>query len=249
MSDNPSSLPSDSHYRDTLESRTRGSEAITTTTTTMTTSSTSTTTASSTSKQLFSSFSSSPYSGNNSNRIKLRLAIPSGADSSRIIMSNTSNLGPHRSAATTAAAHWSRWTDVSQMDWQSALDQMRCLLTVRPYVVYKTAYYRKQTKNHWARDDPAFVLLQVLLLTISSVAYSIAFRTTILGGLSFLVSSIWWNWLFPGLLIATLGREFANRQLISMPLSNSHVQQSVEWLYAFDIHCNAYFPLFCMLCK
>jgi UNC-50 family len=231
-----------SNNRDLTESKTTVAE----TATTKMTSSTSTTTQSSTSKPLFSSSSSlPPYSGNNSNRIKFRLTIPSGADSSRIISSGGS-IGSHRSVA---SAHWSRWTDVSQMDWQSALDQMRCLLSVRPYVVYKTAYYRKQTKNHWARDDPAFVVLQVLLLTVTSMAYSIAFRTSILGGLSFLVSSLWWNWLFPGLLIATLGREFANRQLISTPLSTSHVQQSVEWLYAFDIHCNAYFPLFCMLCK
>jgi hypothetical protein len=30
--------------------------------------------------------------------------------------------------------------------------------------------------------------------------------------------------------------------------AHSHaVEQRVEWLYAFDIHCNAFFPLFIML--
>merc|ERR1712226_1760874 len=29
--------------------------------------------------------------------------------------------------------------------------------------------------------------------------------------------------------------------------SSSHVKQSVEWLYAFDIHCNSFFPMFCLL--
>jgi len=30
--------------------------------------------------------------------------------------------------------------------------------------------------------------------------------------------------------------------------SQSHqVEQKVEWLYAFDVHCNSYFPVFLML--
>lgn len=162
---------------------------------------------------------------------KVRLAVPTGADFST----------PRRSPQ-----YLSRLTDVSQMDIQSALDQMRSLLSGRPQVVYKTAYYRKQTKNHWARDDPAFGALQAAFLTISSVAYSIAFRTTLMSGLAFLLYSLLWNWLVPGVILATLGRELANRHMVTTQ-SSSHVKQSVEWLYAFDIHCNAFFPLFCLL--
>ena len=85
-----------------------------------------------------------------------------------------------------------RLTDVRQMDVQSALDQMKTLLSSRPQVVYKTAYYRKQTKNHWARDDPAFVALQGLFLLIASVAYSVAFRITVSGAVSFILYTIVW---------------------------------------------------------
>ena len=172
-------------------------------------------------------------SNTNAASTKVRLAVPTGADFT----------SPRRSPQ-----YLSRLTDVSQMDIQSALDQMRSLLSGRPQVVYKTAYYRKQTKNHWARDDPAFGALQAAFLTISSVAYSIAFRTTLMSGLAFLLYSLLWNWLVPGVILATIGRELANRHMIATQ-SSSHVKQSVEWLYAFDIHCNAFFPLFCLLCE
>jgi UNC-50 family len=157
------------------------------------------------------------------------------------------------SSATTAPTnnpmlYLQRLTDVRQMDIQSALDQMKTLLSTRPQTVYKTAYYRKQTKNHWARDDPAFVALQLVFLVIAGIAYSVAFRIKLGAAISFLLSSILCNWLGFGLLLSTVGREIANRHLVSHQ-SSSHVRQQVEWLYAFDIHCNSFFPVFVVLCK
>jgi len=142
-----------------------------------------------------------------------------------------------------------RLTDVRQMDIQSALDQMKTLLSTRPQVVYKTAYYRKQTKNHWARDDPAFVALQLVFLVIASIAYAVAFRIKVTGVISFVLASVLWNWLAMGLLIATACREIANRYLTVNQSSTVHVRQQVEWLYAFDIHCNSFFPVFVVLCE
>lgn len=132
------------------------------------------------------------------------------------------------------------------MDIQSAMDQMKTLLSTRPYVVYKTSYYRKQTKNHWARDDPAFVALQFIFLVIACIAYSVSFRAPLTESIAFLVYSVIFHWLGFGFVIATVGREIANRHLTDHK-STSHVRQSVEWLYAFDIHCNAFFPLFVVL--
>ena len=141
-----------------------------------------------------------------------------------------------------------RLTDVRQMDIQSALDQMKTLLSTRPQAVYKTAYYRKQTKNHWARDDPAFCALQAVFLVIASIAYAVAFRIKVAGVISFVLASVLWNWLAMGVLIATACREIANRHL-TVHQSSSHVRQQVEWLYAFDIHCNSFFPVFVVLCE
>jgi len=193
----------------------------------------------------------------------------------------------------TPAVYLSRLVDVSQMDIQSALDQMKSLLMLNgisggggagtlgsglqhalgsvlggglgsaaalgPQKVYKMAYYRKQTKNHWARDDPAFVAMQIALLLLAVFVYSIAFRSDSLlyTTLTFAFHSILVNYLFLGTLIATFHRAIANQYLNNNNNNNSgtptstqiqiHVRQSVEWMYAFDVHCNAFFPLFCIL--
>jgi len=174
------------------------------------------------------------------------LSVPSGGDSLATATRNTLAAASSVSSSASHAQYLSRLIDFRQMDIQSALDQMKTLLSTRPHVVYKTSYYRKQTKNHWARDDPAFAALELIFLTISCIAYSISFRAPITEGIAFFLYSVLFNWLALGFLVATVGRELANRHLTDTK-SNSHVRQSVEWLYAFDIHCNAFFPVFVLL--
>lgn len=145
------------------------------------------------------------------------------------------------------------------MDMQAALDQMRGLITIPvrgslgPHGVFKMAFYRKQTKNHWARDDPAFVFLQLVFMLGACLAYCVAFRTlSVMGLLMFVIESVGINWLGTGILVATIGKNVAEKFMYASPgagqLSSSrHVKQSVEWLYAFDIHCNAFFSFFVVI--
>jgi hypothetical protein len=177
-----------------------------------------------------------------------RLNVPTGGDRGSALPVTMGSAAHHSSSITRPTQYLSRLLDVKQMDIQSALDQMKTLLTTRPHVVYKTSYYRKQTKDHWARDDPAFAALQGLFLVISCIAYSISFRAPLFDAIGFLVYSIAFHWLGAGFLVATFGREIANRHL-TVQSSSTHVRQSVEWLYAFDIHCNAFFPVFVLLCE
>eukprot|EP00934_Nitzschia_sp_Nitz4_P008347 Nitzschia sp. Nitz4//scaffold6_size259037//205874//206774//NITZ4_001109-RA/size259037-augustus-gene-0.303-mRNA-1//1//CDS//3329556998//8337//frame0 len=173
-----------------------------------------------------------------------RLTVPSGADP--LAAARKTVAAATGSSSRLAPQYIARLTDFRQMDLQSAMDQMKTLLSTRPHVVYKTSYYRKQTKNHWARDDPAFVALQLLFLVIACIAYSVSFRAPVSEAIAFTLYSIVFNWLGSGIIVASLGREIANRHLTDHK-SSSHVRQSVEWLYAFDIHCNAFFPVFVLL--
>jgi len=179
------------------------------------------------------------------------LSVPTGSDglyspSGR----HSSSAAMHVNLSTTMTPHQylSRMFDLGQMDVQSTLDQMKTLLTLHPQRVYKTAYYRKQTKNHWARDDPAFAALQIVFFAVASLAYCVAFRTRsmLTSFLSFAFQSIVVNWLLSGVVIASACRAVANAHLAVHP-SGAHVRQRVEWLYAFDIHCNAFFPLFVLI--
>ncbi|XP_042391417.1 protein unc-50 homolog isoform X2 [Zingiber officinale] len=101
-----------------------------------------------------------------------------------------------------------------QMDIEYSFWQMLHLCT-SPKVVYQHTKYHKQTKNQWARDDPAFAVIFCIFLILATSAYCAAFLTN------------------------TYMREEA---------TSSHVvEQRVEWLYAFDVHCNSFFPAFIML--
>ena len=57
-----------------------------------------------------------------------------------------------------------------QMDLEYTLWQMY-LMCVNPKTVYRHTMYRKQTKNRWARDDPAFVVITCALIAIVAALY------------------------------------------------------------------------------
>ena len=164
---------------------------------------------------------------------------------------STADASSHQLSSTlTPQQYLQRMLDLEQMDLQSALDQMRALLSFYPQRVSKMAYYRKQTKNHWARDDPAFCFLQIIMIAASSIAYGLAFRISSFSAiLGFVAKSILIHWLGFGVVMASVGRLVANQHLMTAERSSSHVKQNVEWLYAFDVHCNAFVPLFVLLCE
>ena len=54
-----------------------------------------------------------------------------------------------------------------QMDFEFALWQAVYLI-INPTVVYRNFHYRKQTKNQYARDDPAFLVLVSVFLSFTS---------------------------------------------------------------------------------
>lgn len=173
-----------------------------------------------------------------------------GPSSSLPYVNASADTSSHLTSTLTPQLYLQRMTDLQQMDLQSAIDQMRILLTLYPQRVYKMAYYRKQTKNHWARDDPAFCFLQIAMITAVSIAYGFAFRVgSFLDMIGVVTKSVLVNWLGFGVIIASVGRLIANNHLMMAERSSSHVKQEVEWLYAFDVHCNAFVPLFVLLCE
>ncbi|TMW59452.1 hypothetical protein Poli38472_004521 [Pythium oligandrum] len=151
--------------------------------------------------------------------------------------------------------YFARVFDYRQMDLDATFYQM-VTLCVQPSKVYKSAYYRKQTKNRWARDDPAFAVIQLLFLlvtdSVATIAWAVAFHVhSVSAYVSLLFHAVIVEWLGFGLVIATLGWWIANhhfRMRGNQGIGDTFfVEQRVEWQYAFDIHCNAFFVLFLFL--
>ncbi|KAK3017078.1 hypothetical protein RJ639_007009 [Escallonia herrerae] len=98
-----------------------------------------------------------------------------------------------------------------------------CYLVLHPS--YQHTKYHKQTKNQWARDDPAFIVICILLLAVSTLAYCAAYDHSAGHAVFVVISVLLFHFLITGALLATCC-----------------------WLYAFDVHCNSFFPMFVLLC-
>jgi len=139
-----------------------------------------------------------------------------------------------------------RLVSYHQMDLEYTF-WMMFYLCFNPSRVYKTTTYHKQTKNQWARDDPAFVAILICFLFVASVAYAVAFRVTpFYNVVKLMFWAVFIDFIGLGAFIATIGYWISNKYL-RIRTSVHNVEQSVEWLYAFDIHCNSFFPVFLIL--
>ncbi|KAA1066499.1 hypothetical protein PGT21_031756 [Puccinia graminis f. sp. tritici] len=135
----------------------------------------------------------------------------------------------------------SRWPT---MDFELAAWQMS-YLCIAPRRVYRNVYYHKQTKNTWARDDPA-----ILILLIGSMAFvgflwnALYLRSwSPISWLGLVSRFILRDFFLSGLIISTLLWALSNHFFTHS--SHTHAtDQRVEWQYAFDIHTNSFFPLF-----
>ena len=129
-----------------------------------------------------------------------------------------------------------------QIDYYlSYLNILYCFI---PKELIEMSKMRKHLKNKYARDDPGFLLLIILYLFISSISYSLAF-----GYFSFFkIFNIFFIQSFVFLITFGLIISFISKILIDKYF-NSNIMQTVEFIYAFDIHCNGFVPMyfFCII--
>lgn len=95
--------------------------------------------------------------------------------------------------------------------------------------------------------DPAFVAILLYFMTVTAIAHALAFHLT---GTAFLSLSLTFpllHLLVTGAVVATATTYYL-RATLPPPPAHSHTPvptaADIEWLYAFDVHCNAFFPGF-----
>ncbi|XP_036396050.1 protein unc-50 homolog isoform X1 [Megalops cyprinoides] len=129
-----------------------------------------------------------------------------------------------------------------QMDFEFAAWQMLYLFT-SPQRVYRNFHYRKQTKDQWARDDPAFLVLLSIWLCVSTVGFGFVLDMGLVETLKLLLWVVFIDCIGVGLLISTLMWVVTNKYL----MKHQSKDYDVEWGYAFDVHLNAFYPLLVIL--
>jgi len=132
------------------------------------------------------------------------------------------------------------------MDFELAAWQLT-YLCIAPRRVYRNVYFHKQTKNTWARDDAAILLLISACLCVSAIAWSLVYSYSIIEAIRLAFLMIFRDFLLSGFIVATLLWFIANRALLHPPSHSSPADSSVEWAYALDVHINAFFPLYLWL--
>jgi len=133
-----------------------------------------------------------------------------------------------------------------QMDFELAAWQLT-YLCLAPKRVYRNVYFHKQTKNTWARDDPAILILLAACLCVSAVAWSVVYSYSPLEFVKLALLMILRDYLCVGAIVATTLWAFSNNVLLSPPSHTTAADSGVEWAYAFDVHTNAFFPLYLTL--
>lgn len=77
-------------------------------------------------------------------------------------------------------------------------------ICISPKTVYKQTTYRKQTKNQWARDDPAFVVITATLVAVAATAYCMAFGPGLGSCALTVLSAVFVDFIGLGMCVATL---------------------------------------------
>ncbi|KAJ7718696.1 UNC-50 [Mycena maculata] len=149
-----------------------------------------------------------------------------------------------------------------QMDFELAAWQLT-YLCIAPRRVYRNVYFHKQTKNTWARDDPAILVLISACLCVAAVAWSLVYSLSLWQALELALLMILRDFLLSGIIISTIlwqtSRIFllpppppAPASLAGGPSGARYPpptprHDAVEWGYTFDVHTNAFFPLYLTL--
>ncbi|GBE89167.1 Protein GMH1 homolog [Sparassis crispa] len=153
---------------------------------------------------------------------------------------------PAQPASTRVPVIFRRLLRFQQMDFELAAWQLT-YLCLAPKRVYRNVYFHKQTKNTWARDDPAILILLAACLFVSAIAWSVVYSYTPLQAIRLAFLMIFRDYLLVGVAVATVLWFLSNRLLLSPPSHSTPADSAVEWAYAFDVHTNAFFPLYLTL--
>ena len=194
-----------------------------------------------------------------STALQRHLLLPSGPIPACLLLAQLLNMetlplseGPRSS---TASEYLRRVLRYQHMDFEYTTWQM-LYLCVNPTRIYRTTTYHSRTKHQWARDDPAFVVVTLYLLMVAALSWCLTFGASGAEVVANLLYVVCVDFFALSALLATAGWWVGNTYLNDAVTGTTEWSagtgvglqpETVEWRYAFDVHCNAFFPLFLLL--
>ncbi|ODV77876.1 UNC-50-domain-containing protein [Suhomyces tanzawaensis NRRL Y-17324] len=149
------------------------------------------------------------------------------------------------------------------LDFETAIWEIFHLI-INPKKMYRSHYYYKQQttnggKFSYTRDDPSFLILLTVFLCISAIAWGIAYSPTVIDIVRLILYMVVVDFYLTGMVIATVSWFLTNRLYNSDFLRNNPFTRGglatrasgsngyIEWGFCFDIHCNSFLIIWCLL--
>ncbi|PWW72132.1 membrane protein [Tuber magnatum] len=139
-----------------------------------------------------------------------------------------------------------------QMDFEMAIWEMTYLI-IAPKKVIRTIYYHVETKNTWSRDDPSFIVLLTFFLTLTSLAWGLAYTPAFASIIRLMFSLIFLHFLLTSVIFASAGYIMCGK-FLKVPgtggLGRAGVvagEGEMEFMYCLEIGVRAFFPVWVFL--
>lgn len=138
------------------------------------------------------------------------------------------------------------------LDFETATWEVLNLI-VNPKKMYRAHYYYKHQqvgKSSYTRDDPSFLILLTLFLTISAIAWGLAYSPRFWDILKLIVYMVFIDFYLTGIVIATISWFLINKLFnnsFGFSGFNKYKVNYIEWGFCFDIHCNSFLIIWCLL--
>ncbi|KAG7662167.1 uncharacterized protein J8A68_004295 [[Candida] subhashii] len=161
------------------------------------------------------------------------------------------------------------------LDFETAIWEIFHLI-INPRKMYRSHYFYKQQtntsgvagsgtggssisgKSSYTRDDPSFLILLTAFLSISAIAWGLAYSPSIIDIFKLIVYMVFIDFYLMGVIIATITWFVANKlfnnnfgSLLGGGIGGNSINQYsfnyIEWGFCFDIHCNSFLIIWCLL--
>lgn len=139
------------------------------------------------------------------------------------------------------------------LDFETAIWEIFHLI-VNPKKMYRSHYYYKQlssAKSSYTRDDPSFLILITAFLSVSAIAWGLAYCPRVSDICILIVYMVMIDFYLTGVVIATISW-FVTNKLFNNTYGNiggvsKYNVNYIEWGFCFDIHCNSFLVIWCSL--
>lgn len=128
-------------------------------------------------------------------------------------------------------------------------------LIINPKKMYRSHYYYKQQtttggKFSYTRDDPSFLILLTLFLSVTALGWGLAYSPHIGDIIKLIFYMVFIDFYLTGIVIATVSWAVTNKlfnNTVGLGGPSRHNINYIEWGFCFDIHCNSFLIIWCLL--